>query len=74
MHRSWLRTKVNESKEKVAQRVTERAKSLVPVQRGAETDSCMVCGRTMRQTAVVRGEGRVCSPACARKWAEGLKD
>ncbi|RRO15633.1 hypothetical protein EIL87_16585 [Saccharopolyspora rhizosphaerae] len=74
MHRSWLRTKVNESKEKVAQRVAERAKSMVPVQRGTETDSCMVCGRTMRQTGVVRGEGRVCSPACARTWAEGLKD
>ncbi|MDI2030029.1 hypothetical protein QFW96_15475 [Saccharopolyspora sp. TS4A08] len=74
MHRSWLRTKVSENKTKVAQRVTERAKSMVPTQRGAETDACMVCGRTMRQTAVVRGEGRVCSPTCARKWAEGLKD
>ena len=71
MHRSWLRTKVNEGREKVATKVTERAKSLVPAQRGGGTDSCMVCGRTMRQTAAVRGEGRVCSPTCARKWAVG---
>ncbi|GAA2332873.1 hypothetical protein GCM10009854_05300 [Saccharopolyspora halophila] len=74
MHRSWLRTKVNENKSKVTTKVAERAKSLVPAQRGAETDSCMVCGRTMRPTATVRGEGRVCSPNCARKWAEGAGD
>ncbi|WP_246869064.1 hypothetical protein [Saccharopolyspora sp. ASAGF58] len=76
VHRSWLRTKVNESKTKMTNKVTEqakRARSLVPVQREGETDACMVCGRAMRPSGVVRGEGRVCSPTCARQWAEGLK-
>ncbi|PKW14546.1 hypothetical protein A8926_2169 [Saccharopolyspora spinosa] len=76
VRRSWLRTKVNEGKTKMTNKVTEqakRARSLVPVQREGETDACMVCGRTMRPAGVVRGEGRVCSPTCARQWAEGLK-
>ncbi|MGP4019147.1 hypothetical protein [Saccharopolyspora sp. 5N708] len=72
VHRSWLRTKVSESKTKVTNKVTERAKSLIPMQRDGETDACMVCGRTMRPAGVVRGEGRVCSPTCARQWAEGI--
>ncbi|MCI2417795.1 hypothetical protein MOQ72_10195 [Saccharopolyspora sp. K220] len=72
VHRSWLRTKVAESKTRMASKVTERAKSLIPMQRDGETDACMVCGRTMRPAGAVRGEGRVCSPACARQWAEGL--
>jgi hypothetical protein len=72
VHRSWLRTKVNEGKTRMTNKVAERARSLVPKPRGAEFDACMVCGRVMRPTGVVRGEGRVCSPACARRWAEGL--
>ncbi|MGW1679988.1 hypothetical protein [Saccharopolyspora sp. NPDC002376] len=72
MHRSWLRTKVNESKSRVTSKVAERAKSLVPKPREGETDSCMVCGRSMRQIGTVRGDGRVCSPGCARQWAQGL--
>ncbi|GAA2811146.1 hypothetical protein [Saccharopolyspora taberi] len=72
MHRSWLRTKLVETGAKMTDKVTERAKALVPVQLETGTDSCMVCGRSMRRHHLVRGEGRVCSPACARKWAEGL--
>ncbi|MER7010872.1 hypothetical protein ABT324_05525 [Saccharopolyspora sp. NPDC000359] len=53
-------------------KVAERAKSLVPRPRDGEPDSCMICGRSMRPTGVVRGEGRVCSPTCARQWAQGL--
>lgn len=71
MRRSWLRNKVNEGKSKMASKVSERARALMPMHQGA-TDSCMVCGRPMRPTQAVRGEGRVCSPACARQWAEGL--
>ncbi|MEV0052289.1 hypothetical protein AB0H34_17485 [Saccharopolyspora shandongensis] len=75
VHRSWLRTKVNESKTRMTNKVTEqakRAKALVPMQRDGEADSCIVCGRAMRPTNTVRGDGRVCSPACARQWAKGL--
>ena len=72
MHRSWLRTKLAETGTKMTDKVTERAKAFVPVQRDGEVDSCMVCGRSMRRHHLVRGEGRVCSPSCARRWAEGL--
>ncbi|GAA4875422.1 MULTISPECIES: hypothetical protein [Saccharopolyspora] len=72
MHRSWLRTKLSASRTKVSTKVTARAKSLVPAQLDVETDACMVCGRSMRRHGVVRGDGRVCSPGCARRWAEGL--
>ena len=48
MHRSWLRSKLSESRTKMTDKVTERAKSIIPVQRDGESDSCMVCGRTMR--------------------------
>ncbi|QUH00352.1 hypothetical protein HUO13_05540 [Saccharopolyspora erythraea] len=71
MHRSWLRTKLAETGTKVTGKVTERAKAVVPFQLASE-DSCMVCGRTVRRHHTVRGDGRVCSPACARTWAEGL--
>ncbi|GAA4612984.1 hypothetical protein GCM10023108_11610 [Saccharopolyspora hordei] len=72
MHRSWLRTKVNESRTKVTNKVAERARALVTKPLGGELDSCMVCGRAMRPMGMARSEGRVCSPACARQWAQGL--
>ncbi|MER7077489.1 hypothetical protein SAMN02982929_03618 [Saccharopolyspora kobensis] len=72
MHRSWLRTKASESKTRVTNKVAERAKVLVPRQRDGEAASCMVCGRWMRPTGAIQGDGRVCSPACARQWAQGL--
>ncbi|MFB9567674.1 hypothetical protein [Saccharopolyspora hordei] len=53
-------------------KVAERARALVTKPLGGELDSCMVCGRAMRPMGMARSEGRVCSPACARQWAQGL--
>ncbi|WP_019853292.1 hypothetical protein [Actinopolyspora mortivallis] len=69
MHRSLLRTKLAESRSKVTNRVTQRAKSLVPIQVDSP-HNCIVCGRKMRSWRGGGGDGRVCSPNCARKWAD----
>jgi hypothetical protein len=69
VQQSWLRWKLSRG----GARIRERAKTLVPADEQLPDDSCMVCGRTMRPHRRVRGEGRVCSPTCARSWAEGLQ-
>ena len=73
MHRSWLRRKIAQGAGRATDRVSQRARTLIPIEREQPVDSCMVCGRRMRPHRLVRGEGRVCSPACARSWAEGLQ-
>lgn len=72
MHRSWLRTKLAQSAGKATSKVSASARSLIPVQHDRVTDSCMMCGRTMRPHRLVRGDGRACSPICAKAWAEEL--
>lgn len=72
MHRSWLRDKLAESTTKMTGKVTERARSMVPKPRVRDTDTCMVCGRNIRPGRLARGEGRVCSPTCAKTWTQGL--
>ncbi|RCW42853.1 hypothetical protein DFQ14_108111 [Halopolyspora algeriensis] len=68
MHRSLLRTKLAASRTKVATKVTERATSMVPIQGDAHT--CLVCKRKMRFSRNGSGEGRVCSPRCAKAWSD----
>ncbi|SFD56563.1 hypothetical protein SAMN04487819_10136 [Actinopolyspora alba] len=70
MHRSLLRTKLAQSRTKVASKVSERAKSMMPIQ-VENPHNCIVCGRKMRAFRSGSSEGRVCSPNCARKWADG---
>ncbi|MDR7302917.1 hypothetical protein [Haloactinomyces albus] len=62
-----LRTKLAAGRTKVTNKVTERAKSVMPVQ--GDTHPCIVCGRKMRFYRTGGGEGRVCSPRCAKSWA-----
>ncbi len=69
MHRSRLRNKLVEGRTKVTNRVSERAKSLIPVEVDAGTDKCMMCKRKMRAHRRGAGDGRICSPACAQAWA-----
>ncbi|MEU5690193.1 hypothetical protein [Actinosynnema sp. NPDC020468] len=40
-------------------------------QTGAK-DECMVCGKPIRRSRTVMGEGRVCSLTCATYWAENM--
>ncbi len=70
MHRSLLRTKLAEGRSKVTNRVTQRAKSMMPIQVD-NPRNCIVCGRKMRSVRGGSSDGRVCSPNCARKWADG---
>ncbi len=71
MHRSLLRTKLAQGRTKVADRISKRAKSLIPIEVG-DPHKCMVCGRRMR-ARMGGGDGRVCSANCARVWAGNLK-
>lgn len=66
-----MRTKLAEGRTKVAGRVAERAKSMVPVQ--GDPHTCIVCGRRMRSYRTGGGDGRVCSPHCAKTWADNLE-
>ncbi len=72
VHRSWLRTKLSEKSSQVADKVTERARSVIPLSRDTASDKCMVCGRVMRKHHLGVGNSRVCSTACARRWAKDL--
>lgn len=72
MHRSLLRTKLAQGRSKMADRVTERAKSLIPIEMDAP-HKCMVCGRKIR-ARFGGGDGRVCSANCARTWANDPKN
>ncbi|MFB9907438.1 hypothetical protein [Allokutzneria oryzae] len=80
MHRSWFRTKLVEKREQVTSKVKEgvkqRAKSLVPAQltkKPESMDKCMVCGKSLKRSTAISGDGRVCSPACAHAWVRDLK-
>lgn len=54
----------------MASKVSERARSMMPIQVDSP-HNCIVCGRKMRAFRSGSSEGRVCSPNCARKWADG---
>lgn len=71
MHRSLLRTKLAQGRSKVADRVSQRAKSMIPFEVGGP-QKCMVCGRKLR-ARFGGGDGRVCSTNCARIWADDPK-
>jgi hypothetical protein len=47
------------------------ASGTIPEQ-AAGKDECMVCGKPVRRSRAVSGEGRVCSITCAQYWAENM--